>query len=145
MPWVWIDYQIGDRWYHQRIWIPEGTGGGGTYVPPTLVVTPSVSVSGQSVTVTWTLDQGYQTVANVAIKNASNVTVASVDVTTPQTATLTVPEGSGYKAVVNVEALVYPSTYTGVGTSATFDVGPPPPPPPPPIPPFVPAMGMMGF
>lgn len=135
------------------IWVDENYGGvgggGGSYVPPTLTVTPVVSVVNQQVTVTWTVvdsngQSQYQTAANVAIKNASNVTVASVNVTTPQTATLTVSEGSGYRAVVNVECYSYPSTLNGTGTSSTFSVGPPPPPPPPPTPPFAPSMGMMG-
>lgn len=155
MPWVWIQLPgPGGSTLLTRIWVEDSYGdvggGGGGYVPPTLIVTPVVSVVDQQVTVTWTITDSnggtgyYQTSANVAIKNASNVTVASVNVTTPQTATLTVPEGTGYRAVVNVETYYYSGSYTGTGTSATFSVGPPPPPPPPPIPPFVPSMGMMG-
>ena len=162
MPWIYLEICTTSvvngvsllRCSWEYVFIPEGdyggVGGGGGYVPPTLVVTPVVSVNGQQVTITWTIADTnggggyYQTNANVAIKNASNQTVVQTNVTTPQTATLTVPEGQGYRAVVSVETFYYMSSYEGVGTSAAFDVGPPPPPPPPPVPPFVPSMGMMG-
>lgn len=143
MPWVWITI-LGKR---QRIWVEDSypISGGGGYVAPTLTVTVAVSVAAsQQVTVSWTYDgTGIQTAANVTIKNAANSPVASVNINgSTQSTTLTLPEGNGYTAVVNVETYNY-ITVNGTGTSAAFNVGPPPPPPPPPIPPFVPSMGMM--
>ena len=170
MPWVWIEIcttgtlPSGASYLScssEYVYVPEGDygggGGGGTSVPPTYTVYPVVSVEDQDVTVTWTtrdsngvlLNPQGQLNASVIIRNAQNQTVASTTIpgtyggANPQTATLVVPEGQGYTALVAVEYIGYPSTIEGQGVSAAFDVGPPPPPPPPPVPPFDASMGMM--